>query len=224
MKTQSAIKYALLFISVLLTYLIVLFVSDEVLIDLTFEDHMFEWIGTLFLLASSVLFFIRFLNDKNGNDFYLFKTNKNYFFFFLSLLFFFAFGEEISWGQRLFNIQTPEVLKRINYQDETNIHNLKIFIGLLDQGRLFNYFWITFCLIIPLLNWKSAVSAKFFNKINMPIVPLWLALTFFISYSIYLVFDLSYPKLFHAISELKETSLSSLFLVYGVFCLSENHH
>jgi hypothetical protein len=32
--------------------------------------------------------------------------------------------EEISWGQRIFGIETPEVLSEINTQDELNLHNL----------------------------------------------------------------------------------------------------
>jgi len=33
-------------------------------------------------------------------------------------------GEEISWGQSIFHWQTPEVISRINDQNETNLHNM----------------------------------------------------------------------------------------------------
>jgi hypothetical protein len=33
-------------------------------------------------------------------------------------------GEEISWGQRLLGLETPEVLEEINRQDEINLHNI----------------------------------------------------------------------------------------------------
>ncbi len=36
----------------------------------------------------------------------------------------FVAGEEISWGQRLFAIQPPEVFLHANYQQELNVHNL----------------------------------------------------------------------------------------------------
>jgi tryptophan-rich sensory protein len=36
---------------------------------------------------------------------------------------FFGF-EEISWGQRVFGIETPDLLKEYNYQEELNLHNL----------------------------------------------------------------------------------------------------
>jgi hypothetical protein len=46
----------------------------------------------------------------------------------------FIAGEEISWGQRIFNIQTPEKLKEINNQDETTIHNIE------QNTDIFRYF------------------------------------------------------------------------------------
>ena len=42
----------------------------------------------------------------------------------LGLVLFAAAGEEISWGQRLLDIDTPEVLVDGNRQDELNLHNL----------------------------------------------------------------------------------------------------
>ncbi|MEM9912026.1 MAG: hypothetical protein AAF922_14700 [Pseudomonadota bacterium] len=41
-----------------------------------------------------------------------------------ALLFFFAAGEEVSWGQRIFGWQSSEFFLERNYQAETNIHNL----------------------------------------------------------------------------------------------------
>ena len=45
-------------------------------------------------------------------------------FFVMALVFFWAFGEEISWGQHLFGTQTPQWLAAINGQKETNLHNI----------------------------------------------------------------------------------------------------
>jgi len=43
------------------------------------------------------------------------------------MLLFVAAGEEISWGQRLFEIETPAALVDGNRQDELNLHNLEGF-------------------------------------------------------------------------------------------------
>lgn len=41
-----------------------------------------------------------------------------------AVAFFLVAGEEISWGQRVLGIKTPEALAALNYQHETNVHNL----------------------------------------------------------------------------------------------------
>lgn len=43
-----------------------------------------------------------------------------------ALLFLFASGEEISWGQRIFGWQAGEFFTNNSYRTETNLHNLKI--------------------------------------------------------------------------------------------------
>ena len=65
--------------------------STDKLIYLTKEEGIVESIGAIFLLVSSVLFFIAFLRDKRYNDLIFFKTNKNYFLLFFAILFFFGF-------------------------------------------------------------------------------------------------------------------------------------
>ena len=45
-------------------------------------------------------------------------------YFVLSICFLFVAGEEISWGQRLLNIETPDILMKHNKQGEITLHNL----------------------------------------------------------------------------------------------------
>lgn len=45
---------------------------------------------------------------------------------FYAFLFFFASGEEISWGQRIFDWQSGDFFAANNYQGETNLHNLMV--------------------------------------------------------------------------------------------------
>ncbi|MBN2775154.1 MAG: hypothetical protein JXR31_12935 [Prolixibacteraceae bacterium] len=45
---------------------------------------------------------------------------------FISLALFFVIGEELSWGQRIFNIQSGEYFINNNTQAETNLHNLQL--------------------------------------------------------------------------------------------------
>ena len=81
------------------------------------EDKIFEYMTALLLLVSSSIFL-----------FMLFKTGKKEWLriLVLSILFLSAFFigmEEISWGQRILGLQTPDYLSTINKKDEINLHN-----------------------------------------------------------------------------------------------------
>ena len=42
----------------------------------------------------------------------------------MALIFIFGAGEEISWGQRIFNVESSEYFLENNAQGETNLHNM----------------------------------------------------------------------------------------------------
>jgi hypothetical protein len=68
----------------------------------------------------------------------------------LALLSLLAAGEEISWGQRLFGFETSESMRQLNYQNETNLHNLmpaELFNGLI-------IFSVGFALVLFPLGWR----------------------------------------------------------------------
>ena len=84
------------------------------------EDSLIEYLGFFFLLGTGVfLLSTGFIHLKRGSP-------KGLVLIFLAagMLFIWAAGEEISWGQRIFSIETPEALSAINYQRELNIHNI----------------------------------------------------------------------------------------------------
>ena len=49
---------------------------------------------------------------------------------------FYYCGEEISWGQKIWNWESPEWLKDINRQEETNLHNIKSWFNEKPRGAL----------------------------------------------------------------------------------------
>ncbi|MBI5915525.1 MAG: hypothetical protein HY842_09125 [Bacteroidetes bacterium] len=157
---------------------------------LTYEDGIVETTGALaFLLASMLFTACFFLSKKSGVHYRLIFRERNVHFLLLGILFFIAFGEEISWGQRLFGWHTPEELASHNLQGETNLHNLDIFVYRSEEpenkygffsnflvfsaGRLFFYFWFSFFVVIPLLHRFSAKWKGWFRAIHLPIAPLW---------------------------------------------------
>lgn len=79
------------------------------------EDHFIEQLTVILFFCSSILLGVKFIKPGKFKRLYLL----------LGVLFFFVLGmEEISWGQRIFDWNTPEVWSEVNYQDETNLHNL----------------------------------------------------------------------------------------------------
>ena len=55
--------------------------------------------------------------------------------------------EELAWGQVIFGWRTPEMLREINAQNETTLHNIDWFQDRLDAG----YFLVTLVLLIAVL-------------------------------------------------------------------------
>jgi len=83
------------------------------------EDGIFENLSALTMLLMSILLVIKAVRDK--------KQDKNILYtVLLALACFFGFGEEISWGQRLFSVESGDFFNEFNAQKETNLHNIKI--------------------------------------------------------------------------------------------------
>ena len=137
-----------------------------------------ENIGAISYCLASFLFFSLYLRSTgSGNEIGSFRTRKNIFYLGLSLLFFVAFGEEISWGQTIFGWETPEAFREINAQGETNLHNIPIFEKALSAKQKFKFLLITYFLIIPLVD-LFPKARKLFTKVGLPIPPLWISLLF----------------------------------------------
>lgn len=95
--------------------------GQEAFMDYLKEDGLAENLTVLFLLgASGIAIYRAFHPPVTGKGFYLFTWIM------LAVLFFFAAGEEISWGQRIFNFETTGIFESSNLQHETNLHNLEI--------------------------------------------------------------------------------------------------
>lgn len=100
----------------------VLFLSDTTTYHLiTREDQLVENLGFVFLFLTSVFLGWAGVRTWKNPDVPRVQALA---LFFMALIFFWAAGEEISWGQRIFSIPTPESLARINAQKELNLHNI----------------------------------------------------------------------------------------------------
>jgi hypothetical protein len=84
----------------------------------TVEDGLIEWLTVLALSATMVVCFYRAWRLRHhAKPLFLAMT------ILFGLAFLFGAGEEISWGQRLLGIESPEFFQKNNAQGETNFHN-----------------------------------------------------------------------------------------------------
>lgn len=224
------VSYAIM----LASYLLILLPSD-VILALTVEDGLIENIGAIsYLLASGVCSAAYAYSSGLGNHLGDFRTQRNTFYLLLGILFLICFGEEVSWGQRAFHWMTPEWLKEINLQGETNLHNIALFHSkkndgtqksglamLLNMNRLFSLFWLGFCVVVPVAYKISRRMSAWCEWVGLPIVPLWIG-GLFLAHA--LVFQVVYESLAHAdpgvrdgVNELKESEYAVLFLFLALW-------
>lgn len=85
------------------------------------EDSVLENLTAVFLFCASVVLFVRLLKGYQKKP-WTWSLGLG----FMALAFFFGAGEEISWGQRIFGIESSEYFQENNAQGETNLHNIKI--------------------------------------------------------------------------------------------------
>jgi hypothetical protein len=152
----------------------------------------------------------------------------------LGLLFFVAFGEELSWGQHLLGFSTPDVVGELNRQDEFNIHNLSPFdayeasgskktglAALITANRLFDYFMIGLFIIVPALHrWFPDLGSWTF-KLGAPRFPAILALPLVVNLAFTAIGEiwLADTQFVHlAISEIREFNYAALCTIAS-FCL-----
>jgi hypothetical protein len=83
----------------------------------TREDGPVEYAGFACFLGASVLAFVAASRTRRAHRPALAAAA-------LGAVLLVAAGEEISWGQRLFGVETPAVLVDGNRQDELNLHNI----------------------------------------------------------------------------------------------------
>ncbi|WP_163322241.1 hypothetical protein [Draconibacterium mangrovi] len=171
------------------------------------EDGWVEYLTALFLLLGAILFATKAV--RAGKE----KSQKKIFFNALaSFVFVFGFGEEISWGQRIFSIESGEYFMQNNYQGETNLHNLEIGgvdLNILIFSNLMFVALISYFIILPILTWKVKAIRKLVVDYGVPIprlhhIIVLLAVNTFIPLAINLIKE----------SELHELALSGiLFLI-----------
>lgn len=132
------------------------------------EDGIVEYSTAIMLFLISVLCIYRIFKIGKGKP-ALWKLGT----FMFALLFFFGAGEEISWGQRIFEIESSEFFKENNAQSETNLHNLVVEgkkINKIIFSQLLMLVMVFYLIISPLLYRKKEWFKNLANTFAVPIV------------------------------------------------------
>jgi hypothetical protein len=147
---------------------------------------------------------------------------------FFAFICFFAFGEELSWGQHLFQYETPESVTEINAQGELNFHNLHLasvfgissdhplypYMGNLTQylNPIFYLFCTFIWVVLPVFLHDFNGRSKFKLLRNFP------AQTprFYLSFLFFIVAYLLIDNLILDVGELFELTLASAGAITGL--------
>jgi hypothetical protein len=235
------LKLAITIMSVAIvgTYVGALIIDGPTLDRLNLEDGLIENVGAFFFLVAAIGFLaVALLSAGRDPDSTGFDVRRKLVFGLLAALMFICFGEEISWGQRIFGWSTPTTISELNAQGETNFHNLHIvhqwnrdgtekdFVGkLVNMNRLFSVFWLAVFVLLPLAAHLSAPACKFIDAHKIPVPPMWCGALFLINYGIYKVLATIYAGTIRApgLDEIKETNYAAIYaflaLVAVVFAL-----
>lgn len=95
--------------------------------------------------------------------------------FHMALIFLFGAGEEISWGQRIFDVESSEYFKQNNAQQETNLHNMVVGetkINKLIFSQILTIVLVIYLLVLPFLYRRINSIKKLVDTFGVPI-PQW---------------------------------------------------
>ena len=171
----------------------------------TKEDGYAESLTALFLCCSSLLLLYRVIK--------LYKYKKAMWMvgmIGLAVIFIFGAGEEISWGQRIFNVESSEYFLQNNAQGETNLHNMVVDgkkINKIIFSQLLTAILIVYLIITPILYRKYDAIKKLANNFAVPIVK-WHHTIIFLLSTLALIFMPSDKKW-----ELYELAFSIIFFL-----------
>jgi hypothetical protein len=133
----------------------------------TLEDGLLEWLTVLALGTVAAVTLQRLY--KNWREY---TGLQNAMIAFTALLFIFGTGEEISWGQRLIGIDSPEFFLENNAQGETNLHNMIVGntkINKLVFGKLLALGFLIYLALLTPLYRRGGTVKTWIDRFSIPI-------------------------------------------------------
>lgn len=137
---------------------------------ITTEDGYAEYGTSIMLFCISLLCVSRLIKYGSSKSI-LWKVGLTG----MALIFLFGAGEEISWGQRIFNIESSEYFLENNAQQETNLHNMMVGetkINKLIFSQLLTAVLVIYLIVVPILYRRTAWVKNLTTMFAVP-VPRW---------------------------------------------------
>ena len=171
-RPQLIQRSTIVFIAVFLIYAVWLSRSspDEFRYALVVEDGLVEWTTVIVLLLTMIVCFRRvMLLRRRRSRLFLFVTAM------LGLFCLFGAGEEISWGQRMLGLESPDFFEENNAQGEIGFHNLvveidgeRVKLNKLIFGTGLAFAMLIYLFVATPLYRKNAEARRFFDAIAAP--------------------------------------------------------
>lgn len=177
------------------------FVATGVVEDLTVEDGVVEY-GTAvgYFIAAAIAGRLTWPWRK-----------ASIWFAGLGLTYFFVAGEEISWGQRIFGVDTPEPLAERNVQGELTLHNLD---GLHGTSRAIGLAaFVALYLVLPLAVVALPWVRRLADRLHVPIPPLTTAVVAVVAI-LFMVVPRVVDELVFALDEIGELFFSGAAVLF----------
>lgn len=202
-KNYKTFIFSIFFISIFFLWIVRLWPMDY-FFQIVKEDHLIENLQVIVLLVGVALAIYYLVIKKSFKEFNMINLLIC---IGIVLTFFLLAGEEISWGQRIFNINTPKYLLEHNVQQETTIHNLSSIHGLVEKF----YFGIGLLAVFLFLFREKIKIKSIQNWLNIP----WYLIPYFgIQVLYYSYFLFSTENIFKEWSEIIELMILIGLVIY----------
>lgn len=167
--------WAVFFLIILVVTYLPILMKEEVLDAFVREDRIYESLTAIYFFIASAMFGLAYYRSPIKLNFKDPAWLKRISFLGFASLFLFAALEEISWGQRIFGIETPNLIQDVNVQRELTIHNLNIFQGEnailpLSTDQLSAMFALGFGFVVPVACLLIKPLRKFLTT-KFPVLP-----------------------------------------------------
>jgi hypothetical protein len=172
------------------------------------EDGLAEWLTFFELLGMSIYSFTVPSSFTQPTE----TRAARRVWLFMGALFLFGAIEEISWGQRILGIQSPEWFLRHNAQHETNIHNLVLWGVKLNKvifGKGLTICVVIYLFLVPSFYRLNATMKRLIDRWGIPVAQNYQILLFVIL----AIAIRSHLRLAEKVSELLEFSSCYIFLL-----------